>query len=313
MIVAGKAGLMNRPTVWADRQGVSLFLGRCLGHPSSKSEKPCPSTSQNFSVERAAATTEQERHSIIREAQELARQEHDDAEPPPSRPNPIAELRRERVYHLRKVDLLELDPHLIPWGNIASPVHGFFQYMRALYRSGKVNRKPPLEPGLIPTGPVFGSGRLELEPARQAAKRVLEGCATASASAEVASVSTSPGTPTLTPSEEETWTGSERVVVEPAPSPERPRWDRARRQLLLGEETLYTWTREAPKQFAVLGVLQEAGWPEDGAKLPRSLNHRQAKDAVEGINTNLAPSRLRLSRRQDDDHSWWITWEVTSV
>jgi hypothetical protein len=91
-----------------------------------------------------------------------------------------------------------------------------------------------------------------------------------------------------------------------AESARTPVWDRASRRLCLGSEVLRTFPREAPAQFAVLDVLQAAGWPLEGAMVPLRCGI-SLKDAVEALNEALAASRLRIGRGDGDRR---VTWYV---
>ncbi len=121
------------------------------------------------------AVNEEERKATFKRAAEVARKEHYEAEPPPSCPDPVADLRRDCLYHLRLLDLLELSPEFMPWGNIAAPIRAFWRRMRDLYQAQKVSKKPPLEPGLINTGGLGGTPP-KVDGARKADQVILDWC-----------------------------------------------------------------------------------------------------------------------------------------
>jgi hypothetical protein len=75
----------------------------------------------------------------------------------------------------------------------------------------------------------------------------------------------------------------------------RPRWDRLRRQLRVGDREV-TWPRTAPQQFAVLDALEAAGWPEAGVSRPLRLSRQQLKDALGQLNERLLGTGLQISR-----------------
>jgi len=87
----------------------------------------------------------------------------------------------------------------------------------------------------------------------------------------------------------------------------RPRWDRHRRQIWLGEELLYTYTRHAPAQFAILDTLQKADWP---SSIVNPVTHFSIKDTVESLNKRLDATRLRIQRLEQDTQ---IGWRLTHV
>jgi hypothetical protein len=121
------------------------------------------------------ATSEEDRKAILERAAKAARKERYEAEPPPSCPDPVADLRRDCLYHLRQLDLLELNPRRMAGGNIASPIPHFWQRMRDLYQSQKVSKKPPLEPDRIVTG-YFGGESMLVGAARKADLAILDWC-----------------------------------------------------------------------------------------------------------------------------------------
>src|SRR5262249_4491828 len=88
-----------------------------------------------------------------------------------------------------------------------------------------------------------------------------------------------------------------------------PRWDRATRQLWLGDELVRTYTRHAPAQFTLLDPSQKAGWP---FTLPNPLTHSSAKDAVGELNHHAAATRLRFQLGEGGDRSC-IRWSLTPV
>jgi hypothetical protein len=84
----------------------------------------------------------------------------------------LKQLHRDALYHSRMLDLLEIEPNLMPPGNIAGPIRQFYRRARKLYDSGQVREKPPLNPGVIDTDfgtPVVG-------PAREVSNTLLRWC-----------------------------------------------------------------------------------------------------------------------------------------
>jgi hypothetical protein len=93
----------------------------------------------------------------------------------------------------------------------------------------------------------------------------------------------------------------------PRPSdagPSRPRWHRSTHLLTVAEQVVRIAHREAPRQFAVLDLLEAAGWPADGVAVPHDFLG-SLKDSVEAINTKLVYTRLRLQRLDNDRRLGW--------
>jgi hypothetical protein len=88
---------------------------------------------------------------------------------------------------------------------------------------------------------------------------------------------------------------------------ERPRWDREKRKLLLGDVPVRTFSRHAPAQFGVLDAFQKGNWP---ASIPNPLKHFSLKDTVDALNGALVSSRLRFYRRDNDKV---VEWALTPV
>src|SRR5262245_56027312 len=65
---------------------------------------------QFFALLKQAAdiTDQHSRNAVLKQAVELAKREHYAAQPPPTTPNPLADLRRDCVLHLRMCDILQL-------------------------------------------------------------------------------------------------------------------------------------------------------------------------------------------------------------
>jgi hypothetical protein len=106
-----------------------------------------------------------------------------------------------------------------------------------------------------------------------------------------------------------TGTGKPRPAPEPSPDNPAtltPKWDRAARVLTIGRERVTVASREAPRQFAVLDLLETAGWPQDGVAVPRDFRG-SLKDTVEVLNGRLMGYGLTL-RREDNDTR--LTWTV---
>jgi hypothetical protein len=100
---------------------------------------------------------------------------------------------------------------------------------------------------------------------------------------------------------------SGRAAEERDEDDHRPRWDRQRRQVWLGDDLLCTYVRHAPAQFALLDALQQAGWSQTIAA-PRTRH--SIKDAVEALNNRLEATRLRIQRLESDTR---IEWRLTPV
>jgi hypothetical protein len=76
--------------------------------------------------------------------------------------------------------------------------------------------------------------------------------------------------------------------------PVLPKWDRPTRLLIVDDQTVEIATREAHVQFAVLDLLEQAGWPADGVKVPNNFEG-SIKDAVDELNKKLTTTRLRIA------------------
>jgi hypothetical protein len=87
----------------------------------------------------------------------------------------------------------------------------------------------------------------------------------------------------------------------------RPRWDRERRELWLGAETLRTYTRHAHAQFVLLDAFERAAWP---SSIANPLGRHSVKDTVEALNDGLTATRLRFQRGAGDAT---IRWKLTTV
>jgi hypothetical protein len=92
---------------------------------------------------------------------------------------------------------------------------------------------------------------------------------------------------------------------EAPPVEERPRWDRARRQLWLGTQLLRSYRRHAPAQFPVLDAFENAGWP---STIPIPAEVRGAKDAVDSLNDRLTRIRFQFGRSEEQSS---ISWRLT--
>jgi hypothetical protein len=85
----------------------------------------------------------------------------------------------------------------------------------------------------------------------------------------------------------------------------RPKWNRPVRQLTVDRQTISIATKEAPRQFAVLDLLETAGWPPAGLAVPRDFRG-SLKDAVEALNDKLAATHLRILRLDNDCRLGWM-------
>jgi hypothetical protein len=83
-----------------------------------------------------------------------------------------------------------------------------------------------------------------------------------------------------------------------------PKWDRPSRQLTVDGQPVIIAKREAPRQFAVLDLLENAGWPTDGVAVPRTWEG-SLKDAVDALNDRLVSTRLRICRLNNDHRLGW--------
>jgi len=126
-------------------------------------------------VEKARyATSDLERRELLKQADELAQIEHYNAEPPPSCPDPIADIKRNCIFHSRYLDILEVGQTRVPGFVLTKPIPQFYQRMKKLYHSQRTPIKPPLEPEGIRT--YTADGRLAYEPARACLAAILEWC-----------------------------------------------------------------------------------------------------------------------------------------
>ena len=83
-----------------------------------------------------------------------------------------------------------------------------------------------------------------------------------------------------------------------------PKWSRLSRQLVVDGAPITVARRDAPSQFAILDVLENAGWLPEGADVPRDLR-RSLKDGVEAINKTIASTRLRIRRLENNLKVGW--------
>jgi hypothetical protein len=74
-----------------------------------------------------------------------------------------------------------------------------------------------------------------------------------------------------------------------------PRWNPTTRLLKVGkDDEVLMATRWAPVQFAILDLLEKAGWPVNGVPIPKGLKG-SFKDAIDALNKTLRSTRLHLS------------------
>jgi hypothetical protein len=83
----------------------------------------------------------------------------------------------------------------------------------------------------------------------------------------------------------------------------KPKWDRPTRLLTVDDQKVPIAQREAPTQFAVLDLLEKAGWPSEGVSVPKGF--RGLKDAVDALNKRLVSTRLRILRLDNNNRVGW--------
>jgi hypothetical protein len=96
--------------------------------------------------------------------------------------------------------------------------------------------------------------------------------------------------------------GGPPVERPPPPAAQGPRWDRTRRTLFLGDKVACRYRREAPRQFALLDLFEQKGWPQT-VDCPRNF---AAKNAVDNLNRKAAASHLRFGLADGDTRVTWL-------
>ena len=146
------------------------------------SDSPPPVASDEFDnqfhallVEATGIPTGPARIAALSHAFEFAKREHYAAEPPPAAPDPLTDLRRDCVLHLRMCDLLELGELFDPPGLLSGFTRRIDNQMRRIYATGAIRRQPPPPPDLIPTNRTGERGWL-IDPAREMVKEMLRWC-----------------------------------------------------------------------------------------------------------------------------------------
>ncbi len=84
----------------------------------------------------------------------------------------------------------------------------------------------------------------------------------------------------------------------------RPQWDRASRILTVDNQPVEIAKREAHVQFAILDLLEEAGWPTQGVLVPRTFSG-SIKDAVDALNERLSSTSLTILRLHNNQRIGW--------
>jgi hypothetical protein len=93
-------------------------------------------------------------------------------------------------------------------------------------------------------------------------------------------------------------------VVNADDSTIRPKWDRPSRLLTIDSDEVEIASREAKTQFAILDLLQGAGWPDKGVPIPNDFGG-DVKSGLDALNGKLSGTRLKLLPQNNYQRIGW--------